>query len=220
MVTPGSEQVRATIERDGQMQSLQDINGTVLANACGPCIGQWRRAKEVARCRTRSSPRTTATSRRATTASATTMNFIASPEIVTALALAGRLSFNPLTDTLTGADGKPFKLEAAARRRPKCRRRTSTAANADYIAPPADGSRVKLERRSQQRAAAAHGAVAGVGRQGLLDMPVLLKTKGKTTTDHISPAGPWLSLPRPPRQVQRQHVHGRDQRLHRRGRAR
>src|SRR6516164_324530 len=112
LVTPGSEQVRATIERDGQMQSLKDINATVLANACGPCIGQWRRAHEVA-----SVPNTIVTSYnrnfpRRNDGQPTTMNFIASPEIVTAFALAGRLSFNPLTDELIGADGNPFRLTA------------------------------------------------------------------------------------------------------------
>ena len=108
LVTPGSEQVRATIERDGQMQSLTDINATVLANACGSCIGQWRRAKEATE-----APNTIVTSYnrnfpRRNDGQPTTMNFIGSPELVTAMALAGKLSFNPLTDTLTG-DGKPFK---------------------------------------------------------------------------------------------------------------
>src|SRR6266508_333243 len=111
LVTPGSEQVRATIERDGQMRSLKDIDGVVLANACGPCIGQWQRAKEVA-----TAPNTIVTSYNRNfpmrnDGQPTTMNFIGSPELVTAFALAGRLSFNPLTDTLTGADGQPFRLE-------------------------------------------------------------------------------------------------------------
>src|SRR5262249_52103398 len=110
LVTPGSEQVRATIERDGQMQSLTDINGVVLANACGPCIGQWRRAREVA-----TVPNTIVTSYNRNfpmrnDGQPTTMNFIGSPELVTAFALAGRLSVNPLTDPLTRAHGKPFKL--------------------------------------------------------------------------------------------------------------
>ena len=119
------------------------------------------------------------------------MNFIGSPEIVTALALAGRLSFNPLTDTLTGRRRQAIQARAAqagarsagAELRPR---------RSAYIAPPADGSGIELNVDPQQRAAAAAGAVARLGRQGLLDMPVLIKTKGKTTTDHISPAGPWL----------------------------
>src|SRR5881396_3414228 len=101
LVTPGSEQVRATIERDGQMQSLKDINGVVLANACGPCIGQWRRANEMV-----GIPNTIVTSYnrnfpRRNDGQPTTMNFIGSTELVTAMALSGRLSFNPLTDSLT-----------------------------------------------------------------------------------------------------------------------
>src|ERR671918_398237 len=109
LVTPGSETVRATIERDGQMQSLKDIDAVVLANACGPCIGQWRREKETGLANTivtsynRNFPRRN-------DGQPMTMNFIASPEIVTAFALAGRLSFNPLTDSLVGADGRPFVL--------------------------------------------------------------------------------------------------------------
>ena len=98
LVTPGSEQVRATIERDGQMQSLKDINGTVLANACGPCIGQWRRSTA-----TDTVPNTIVTSYnrnfpRRNDGQPTTMNFIGSPEVVIALALAGRISFDPLSD--------------------------------------------------------------------------------------------------------------------------
>src|SRR5262250_42461 len=110
LVTPGSEQVRATIERDGQMQSLKDIDGTVLANACGPCIGQWRRSTAAD-----AVPNTIVTSYnrnfpRRNDGSPATMNFIGSPEIVTAFALAKRLTFNPLTDTLTDAEGKPFRF--------------------------------------------------------------------------------------------------------------
>src|SRR5262249_30978167 len=105
LITPGSAQVRATIERDGQMKPLQDIKGSVPANACGPCIGQWKRSKEAS-----AAPNTIVTSYNRNfparnDGAATTMNFIGSPEIVTALALGGRLSFNPLTDTLTDSSG-------------------------------------------------------------------------------------------------------------------
>ena len=193
LVTPGSEQVRATIERDGQMQSLKDINGTVLANACGPCIGQWRRAKNVA-----TVPNTIVTSYNRNfparnDGQATTMNFIASPEIVTAIALAGKLSFNPLTDALTGADGQPFKLNPP-KPAPEVPPKNFDRGHADYIAPPADGSGVKLSvDPKSQRLQLMQPWPAWDGKD-YLDMPVLLKTKGKTTTDHISPAGPWLRL--------------------------
>ncbi len=191
LVTPGSEQVRATIERDGQMQSLKDINGVVLANACGPCIGQWRRAKE-----TVGVPNTIVTSYnrnfpRRNDGQPTTMNFIASPEIVTAFALAGRLSFNPLTDSLTGADGKPFRLEPP-RPAPEVPARNFDRGHATYVAPPQDGSSitVRVDPRSE-RLQLMEPWPAWDGKD-FLDMPVLIKTKGKTTTDDISPAGPWL----------------------------
>ena len=191
LVTPGSEQVRATIERDGQMQSLKDIDGAVLANACGPCIGQWRRAKEVAEV-----PNTIVTSYNRNfparnDGQATTMNFIASPEIVTALALSGRLSFNPLSDTLTGADGQPFKLDPP-KTAPEVPAQNFDRGHADYIAPPADGSGIQLSvDPNSQRLQLMQPWAAWDGKD-YLDMPVLLKTKGKTTTDHISPAGVWL----------------------------
>jgi len=191
MVTPGSEQVRATIERDGQMQSLKTINATVLANACGPCIGQWRRAKEAA-----AAPNTIVTSYNRNfpmrnDGQPTTMNFIGSPELVTAFALAGRLSFNPLTDTLTGADGKPLKL-APPKMAPEVPARNFAHGPAAYTAPPEDGSHIvlKVDPRSE-RLQLMEPWPAWDGKD-FLDMPVLLKAKGKTTTDHISPAGPWL----------------------------
>ncbi len=193
LATPGSEQVRATIERDGQMQSLQEINATVLANACGPCIGQWRRSQETA-----AVPNTIVTSYNRNfpmrnDGQPTTMNFIASPEIVTAIALAGRLSFNPLTDTLIGADGKPFTLEPP-KVAPEVPPQGFAHGQSNYVAPPEDGSAIELKvDPSSPRIQLLEPWPAWDGKD-FLDMPVLLKAKGKTTTDHISPAGPWLSL--------------------------
>jgi aconitate hydratase A / 2-methylisocitrate dehydratase len=191
LVTPGSEQVRATIERDGQMQSLKDIDGVVLANACGPCIGQWRRAKEAS-----AEPNTIVTSYnrnfpRRNDGQATTMNFIGSPEIVTALALAGRLSFNPMTDTLTGGDGKPFKL-AVPKTAPEVPPKNFDRGRSAYVAPPQDGGKIALNiDPNSERLQVLEPWPAWDG-QDFIDMSVLMKTKGKTTTDHISPAGPWL----------------------------
>jgi aconitate hydratase len=191
LVTPGSEQVRATIERDGQMQSLKDVDGTVLANACGPCIGQWRRSVAAD-----AVPNTIVTSYnrnfpRRNDGSPTTMNFIGSPEIVTAFALAKRLSFNPLTDTLTDAEGKPFRLEPP-KPAPEVPAHGFDAGLATYIAPPEDSSGIKLEvDPNSERLQLMEPWTAWDGRD-FLDMPVLIKTQGKTTTDHISPAGPWL----------------------------
>jgi aconitate hydratase len=191
MVTPGSEQVRATIERDGQMQSLKNINGTVLANACGPCIGQWRRAESAT-----VKPNTILTSYnrnfpRRNDGQPTTMNFIASPEIVTALAVAGSLSFNPLTDSLSGGDGKPFKFNPP-KPAPEVPAKNFARGESSYVAPPEDGSAIELSvAPDSQRIQLMHPWPAWDGKD-FLDMPVLIKTKGKTTTDHISPAGPWL----------------------------
>ena len=191
MVTPGSEQVRATIERDGQMQSLKDIDATVLANACGPCIGQWRRAGESA-----GTPNTIVTSYNRNfparnDGQASTMNLIGSPEIVTAMALGGRLSFNPMTDTLTGADGAEFTLDPpqqAAEVPPG----DFDEGRSFYQAPPDDGSDIELTvSPDSQRIQLLEPWPAWDGND-FTEMPVLLKAKGKTTTDSISPAGVWL----------------------------
>ena len=191
MVTPGSEQVRATIERDGQMQSLKDIQATVLANACGPCIGQWRRQGDpVGR------PNTIVTSYNRNfparnDGEPSTMNIIGSPEIVTALALAGRLSFNPMTDTLTGADGQPFRLEPPSPA-PDVPAENFARGASSYEDPPEDGSDIELTvAPDSERIQLLQPWPAWDGND-LLDMPVLVKAKGKTTTDSISPAGVWL----------------------------
>ncbi len=191
MVTPGSEQVRATIERDGQMESLTQIGGTVLANACGPCIGQWRRAQEMV-----GVPNTIVTSYnrnfpRRNDGQAQTMNFIASPEIVTALSLAGRLSFNPLTDSLTASDGGSFRLEPPKPAQEVPQRDFARGVSA-YVAPPDDGSSIELRVSPDSERIELMEPWPAWDGNDYLDMPVLMKTQGKTTTDHISPAGPWL----------------------------
>jgi aconitate hydratase len=191
LVTPGSEQVRATIERDGQMQSLTNIDAVVLANACGPCIGQWRRAKEAT-----AEPNTIVTSYnrnfpQRNDGQRTTMNFIGSPEIVTALALAGRLSFNPMTDTLLGGDGKPFKLNVP-KTAPEVPPKNFDRGRSAYVAPPQDGSGIQLSIDPKSERLQVLEPWPKWDGKDFLDMPVLMKTKGKTTTDHISPAGYWL----------------------------
>jgi aconitate hydratase len=191
LVTPGSEAVRATIERDGQMQSLKDIDGTVLANACGPCIGQWRRAASEG-----AVPNTIVTSYnrnfpRRNDGQPTTMNFIGSPEIVTAMALDGRLSFNPLTDSLTGADGRSFRLDPP-KAAPEVPAHGFDAGLATYIAPPEDGTGIKLDVDPNSERLQLMEPWAAWDHKDFVDCPVLIKTQGKTTTDHISPAGPWL----------------------------
>ena len=191
MVTPGSEQVRATIERDGQMESLKQIGGTVLANACGPCIGQWRRAQEMV-----GVPNTIVTSYnrnfpRRNDGQAQTMNFIASPEIVTALSISGRLSFNPVTDSLTGANGEAFRLDPPAPA-PEVPEQDFARGVSAFVAPPEDGSSIELSVSPDSERIELMEPWPAWDGNDYLDMPVLMKTQGKTTTDHISPAGPWL----------------------------
>jgi aconitate hydratase len=191
LVTPGSEAVRATIERDGQMQALKEIAGTVLANACGPCIGQWRRSAAQA-----AVPNTIVTSYnrnfpRRNDGQPTTMNFIGSPEIVTAMALAGRLSFNPLTDSLRDAEGKPFRL-APPKTAPEVPAHGFDAGHAAYFAPPENGGDIVLAVDPHSERLQLMEPWAAWDHRDFVDCPVLIKTRGKTTTDHISPAGPWL----------------------------
>ena len=191
MVTPGSEQVRSTIQRDGQMASLQAIDATVLANACGPCIGQWRREKLLD-----GTPNTIVTSYnrnfpRRNDGRSETMNFIASPEIVTALGLAGSLSFNPLTDELTAADGSTFRLSPPSQA-PEVPADGFDPGESRYVAPPDDGGALEIAiDPDSDRLEPLHPWPAWDGSD-YVRLPVLVKTRGKTTTDHISPAGPWL----------------------------
>ena len=191
MVTPGSEQVRATIERDGQMDSLKSINGIVLANACGPCIGQWRREKQmdgvantIVTSYNRNFPRRN-------DGRSETMNFIASPEMVIALSLAGTLSFNPLTDNLAASDGSPFKLEPP-REAPEVPPGGFAAGNSSYVAPPEDGGSIEIVVDPNSERLQLLQPLPAWDGNDLLKLPVLIKVKGKCTTDHISPAGPWL----------------------------
>ena len=191
MVTPGSEQVRATISRDGQQQSLEKVGATVLANACGPCIGQWRRAGSE-----KGEPNSIVTSYnrnfpRRNDGNAETMNFIASPEVALALGLSGKLTFNPLTDPLVGADGREFRLQPP-KPAPEVPPSGFDPGLSGFVAPPDDGDSVdvSLDPNSNRLQALAPWPVWD--GEDFLDLPVLLKARGKCTTDHISPAGPWL----------------------------
>jgi aconitate hydratase len=190
MVTPGSDQIFATIERDGQLKELEEIGGTVLANACGPCIGQWSRTdiKEGERNSILTSYNRNFPKRN--DGNPHTLAFIGSPEIVTAMALAGTMKFNPLRDRLKGADGKEFVLEPP---------------NGDEL--PSRGF-IPDEKGFVPPSLAFAGAEIRIApdseRLQLLTpfpewdgkdfdrLPLLLKAKGKCTTDHISPAGKWL----------------------------
>jgi aconitate hydratase len=191
LVTPGSEQIRATLERDGQLHALREIGATLLANACGPCIGQWRRTSD-----SPAGPNTIVTSFNRNfpgrnDGQPATLSFIASPELVTAFALAGRLSFDPRHDTLSDADGKPFRL-APPRPAPAVPAHGFERGEALYVAPPADGSALELHIAPDSERLQRLPPWPAWDGNDLLDMPILIKTRGKTTTDQISPAGPWL----------------------------
>lgn len=193
MVTPGSEQVRATIERDGQMESLRSIGATVLANACGPCIGQWRRSQDDS-----TKPNSIVTSYNRNfparnDGQATTMNFIASPEITTAFALSGSLAFNPITDGLTTPDGSIFHLNPPAPA-PEVPKDDFIGGGEQFFAPPDDGSSISVEIKNDSQRLQILKPWDPWDEQDISEAVVLLKAKGKCTTDHISPAGVWLSL--------------------------
>ena len=190
LVTPGSEQVRATIERDGQQAALESIGATVLANACGPCIGQWNRPEA------RGTDNSIVTSYNRNFPSrndgnAGTMNFIASPELAIAMGLGGRLSFNPLTDPLVDADGNEFMLQPPSEA-PEVPPTGFDPGSNMYVEPPEDGSDVEVRvDPASNRLQVLEPWEAWDGND-FEDIPVLVKTEGKTTTDSISPAGPWL----------------------------
>jgi aconitate hydratase len=193
MVTPGSEQIRATIDRDGQMASLKSIGATVLANACGPCIGQWRRGSETA-----GQPNTIVTSYnrnfpQRNDGQPTTMNFITSPEVAVALSLAGRLSFNPMTDTLADSDGQPFTLNPPGKA-PEVPEKGFEKGKSAFFPPPDDGRDIVVKVDPDSARLQLLEPWSAWDGNDCMNMPVLVKAKGKTTTDAISPAGPWLRL--------------------------
>ena len=190
MVTPGSEQIHNTIKRDGQMATLEAVGAQVLANACGPCIGQWRRddIKQGERNSILSSYNRNFRGRN--DQNLETLSFIASPELVTAMAFSGRLDFNPLTDSLKAADGKPFRFSPPEA--DELPQRGFAVGLSGFVAPSADGQAVQVQvDPKSQRLQLLEPFVPWDG-QDLLDLPVLLKAQGKCTTDHISAAGPWL----------------------------
>ncbi|MGI0064410.1 MAG: aconitate hydratase [Nitrosopumilaceae archaeon] len=192
LVTPGSEQIRATIERDGQMESLRSIGAIVLANACGPCIGQWSRPELK-----KGEPNTIVTSYNRNfpgrnDGKRETMNFIGSPELVIALALGGNLSFNPITDSITTPDGSKFRFKPPSLA-PEVPINGFKNAEGIYI-PPADNPEdvEVIINKNSKRLQKLEPFPSWDGND-FHELPILVKAKGKCTTDHISPAGAWLS---------------------------
>ncbi len=191
-ISPGSDQIRNTVKRDGQLKLLEDIGGTVLANACGPCIGQWKREdvkvgekNSIITSFNRNFPARN-------DGNPETFAFIGSPEIVTALALAGRIDFNPLKDKIMLSDGREALLVPPTA--PELPMGGYAGGEAGFIAPLAEGARMNIhvmidEKSERLQKLEAFKAWDGKDFENCL---VLLKARGKCTTDHISPAGQWL----------------------------
>jgi len=186
LVTPGSQRTHDTIARDGLLEDLEAIGATVLANACGPCIGQWQRddvhegdVNVIINSYNRNFPKRN-------DGLASTLSFVTSPETVMAFALAGTLDFNPLTDTVDGVKlAAPTGQELPAK--------GFEGGEAGFRAPPEDGTAVQVVvDPGSDRLQLLEAFPAWDGRD-FVELPVLLKAKGKCTTDHISAAGPWLT---------------------------
>ncbi len=189
-VTPGSEQIRYTVERDGQLQAFEEMGGVILANACGPCIGQWNRHTDDPN---RANSIITSFNRnfsKRNDGNAQTRAFVASPEIVTALAIAGDLTFNPLTDTLVNEDGVEVRLDPPTGL--ELPPSGFAVEDAGYQAPAENSSRVEVVVDPNSSRIQLLDPFVPITQDQLQNMRILIKAKGKCTTDHISMAGPWL----------------------------
>jgi len=191
-ITPGSEQVRYTVERDGFLEVFDQIGARVFANACGPCIGMWDRVGAEKKERNTIVHSFNRNFAKRADGNPNTMAFVGSPELVTALAIAGDLTFNPITDTLTNDKGEQVKLdEPTGQELPP---RGFSVEDAGYQAPAADGSQVNVvvdPASKRLQLLAPFQPWEGTDLRGL---KLLIKAKGKCTTDHISMAGPWLKF--------------------------
>jgi aconitate hydratase len=210
LVTPGSEQVRATIERDGLLADLESIGATVLANACGPCIGQWDRYRTAQQDDANESQGLSVSTRtdidpgkpntivnsynrnfpKRNDGNANTLAFVTSPDLVVALALAGTLDFDPRSDTLTNAAGEKVLLEAPVGE--KLPELGFDPGESGFLAPPADGADIAVQVAPSSERLQLLEPFAPWDGEDFVELPVLMKASGKCTTDHISAAGPWL----------------------------
>jgi aconitate hydratase len=191
-ITPGSEQVRFTIERDGLIDTFDKIGATVFANACGPCIGMWDRYGDKAA----DGPRNTIVhsfnrnfAKRAD-GNPNTLAFVGSPELVTAIAIAGRLDFNPLTDTLINEDGEEVRLDEP--RGYELPLEGFAVEDSGYVAPAADSSQIAVKVDPESQRLQLLDPFLAIDVAKMTQIPLLIKAQGKCTTDHISMAGPWL----------------------------
>lgn len=189
-ISPGSTQIYETIKRDGLLDTLEKFGGTVLANACGPCIGQWQRDEVKA-----GTPNAIVTSfnrnfRGRNDSNDETLAFIASPELVVAYAASGNLSFNPLTDFIEGTNGQKVKL--AEPKGPELPERGFAKSENGYVAPAKDASNIAVDVKPTSERLQLLKPFAKWDGKDFAEHVLLVKCKGKTTTDHISPAGKWL----------------------------
>lgn len=191
LITPGSEQTRATIERDGLLADLEAVGATVLANACGPCIGQWERSKEITDVTNTIVNSFNRNFPKRNDGSANTLSFVTSPDTVMAIALAGRLDFDPTTDTITAPDGTEVRLDAPVGQ--VLPDQGYDPGQNTFTAPPEDGSGIEVVvSPTSDRLQLLEPFPAWDGND-YLGLPVLMKAQGKCTTDHISAAGKWLT---------------------------
>ena len=190
LVNPGSELVYCTSKRDGMIADFEEAGAVIMTNACGPCIGQWKRETDDT---TRPNSIVTSFNRnfaKRADGNPNTHAFVASPEIATAFAIAGDLCFNPMTDTLINDKGEQVKLDAPTG--DKLPVKGFTVDDNGYVAPSADGCNIEVIIDPKSERLQKLQPFAPWNGKDLLDMPLLIKTKGKCTTDHISMAGPWL----------------------------
>lgn len=190
IINPGSEQVYCTAKRDGMIADFEAVGGVIMTNACGPCIGQWKRVTDDPQ---RANSIVTSFNRnfaKRADGNPNTHAFVASPELAMALAIAGDLCFNPLTDTLTNERGEQVKLDAPVGE--TLPDKGFTVDDNGYVAPAADGKNLEVSIAPDSKRLQKLTPFAVWDGKDLTDMPLLIKTQGKCTTDHISMAGPWL----------------------------
>jgi aconitate hydratase len=190
LVSPGSERIFHTMKRDGFMETFEQMGATVLANACGPCIGQWKRADGV---KGKADSIVSSFNRNfpgRNDGISDTLSFLASPEVVTAYALSGSLEFDPVKQSLKGADGKEFKLDAPQGE--ELPAKGFAKGEEGYVAPADNGENLTVEIPPTSERLQLLQPFPRWDGKDFDKLPLLIKTKGKTTTDHISPAGPWL----------------------------
>ncbi|MBS0154805.1 MAG: aconitate hydratase [Nitrospira sp.] len=192
LISPGSERIYHTMKRDGFLETFEKLGGTVLSNSCGPCIGQWKRADGV---KGKADSIVSSFNRNfpgRNDGISETLSFLASPEVVTAYAITGDLGFDPVNQAVKGADGKEFKLQAPVGE--ELPAKGFAKGEEGYVAPAEDGSGLRVDIPPTSERLQVLQPFPKWDGKDFDKLPLLIKTKGKTTTDHISPAGPWLKF--------------------------